>query len=560
VLRLDGTEVRAVGNAQPLLGPSGTQIGAVLTVRDDTARATAEDALHGLNATLAQRVAEQTHEAETARKLAEAASQAKSEFLASMSHEIRTPLNGVIGYADLLSEEADLGSSARQHVERIRTAGAALLTVVNDVLDFAKLEAGQIEIAAQPFAPVVLIDNTVSIVRHSAESKGLTLGVSIDPAVPGWLLGDEDRLRQVLLNLLNNAVKFTARGRIDLRVIAEATDGKGTHLRLSVSDTGIGIPSDKRDRFFRRFSQVDGSINRDYGGSGLGLAISKALVERMSGTIGVESEVNRGSTFWFDLDLPVVAEPAVAPSAPPVEGVRVGKRLLLAEDVPLNQDLARAILERAGHTVDVVGDGAAAVEALRASAYDLVLMDVQMPGMDGITATRLIRELGGAATRIPIVALTANVLPQQVSEFRAAGMDDHVGKPFRRDALLTVIDRWTVGDDASAETQTPLDHTIFSELKEMVGQERMVKLLTMLADELAHGFGPSSGTGDREQIAKDSHAMVSAASMVGFVALADLCREVEEACRSGRDLEPLVSHLRARSIETIDQIMTLQAA
>ncbi len=165
--------------------------------------------------------------------------------------------------------------------------------------------------------------------------------------------------------------------------------------------------------------------------------------------------MSRGSTFWFDLDLLVVAEPAVAPEKLPVEGVRVGKRLLLAEDVPLNQDLARAILERAGHTVDVVGDGAAAIEAVQVSAYDLVLMDVQMPGMDGMTATRRIRELGCAAARIPIVALTANVLPQQVSEFRAAGMDDHVGKPFRRDALLTVIDRWTAGGGARVETRHP---------------------------------------------------------------------------------------------------------
>ncbi|WP_246693766.1 PAS domain S-box protein [Methylobacterium sp. WL18] len=560
VQRLDGTEVLAIGNAHPLLGLDGTRIGAVLTVRDDTARAAAEAALLDLNATLAQRVAERTHEADTARELAEAASQAKSEFLASMSHEIRTPLNGVIGYADLLCEESGLDPNTRQHAERIRTAGAALLTVVNDVLDFSKLEAGQVEIVQQPFAPAALIDNTVSIVRRSAETKGLTLGVSFDPATPGWLLGDQDRLRQVLLNLLNNAVKFTARGRIDLRVAVAAVADEAIHLRCSVRDTGIGIPADKHDRLFQRFSQVDGSIGRDYGGSGLGLAISKALVERMGGAIGVESEVNRGSTFWFALDLPVVAEPAVAAEPSSIGGTRTGRRVLLAEDVQLNQDLARAILERAGHSVDVVSDGAAAVAAVQANAYDLVLMDVQMVGMDGLSATRQIRALSGALSEIPIVALTANVLPHQVAEFRATGMDDHVGKPFRRDALLAVVDRWTAGSSAGGETHATVDLAVFEDLKEMVGHERMVGLLAMLADELTHRFGPSSHARDREQIAGDAHAMVSAASMVGFVSLADLCREVEAACRSGEGHEPLVDLLRTRSVETIAEIMIMRTA
>ncbi|SFH92402.1 PAS domain S-box protein [Methylobacterium brachiatum] len=558
VRRTDGTEVVAIGNAQPLLGQDGAQIGAVLTVRDDTARDAAETALRDLNATLAQRVAERTHEAETARALAEAASHAKSEFLASMSHEIRTPLNGVIGYADLLCEEPNLSLRARQHAERIRTAGAALLTVVNDVLDFSKLEAGQVEIVPQPFAPVTLIDNTVSIVRGSAEAKGLTLGVSFDPMVPAWLLGDEDRLRQVLLNLLNNAVKFTARGRIDLNVAVDAMSEDAVRLLCSVQDTGIGIPADKRDRLFQRFSQVDGSIGRDYGGSGLGLAISKALVERMGGAIDAKSEIGQGSIFWFALDLPIAAEPAIGFEPSSSAGVRLGRRLLLAEDVPLNQDLARAILERAGHSVDVVGDGAAAVTAVQVKTYDLVLMDIQMPGMDGMSATRRIRALDGVAARVPIVAMTANVLPEQLTEFRAAGMDDHVGKPFRQEALLSAIDRWSSGGTESTPASS-LDHAAYEEIQVLVGHERMVGLLSMLADELTHRFGPSSNSHDRKQIAEDAHAMVSATSMVGFESLATLCRKVEAACRSNEDYTMLFKVLQARSSETISEITVMRS-
>ncbi|WP_313901806.1 ATP-binding protein [Methylobacterium sp. J-088] len=425
---------------------------------------------------------------QTGRQRAERTNAAKTEFLAAMSHEIRTPLNGVIGYADLLLEQPELGPTALQYGERIQSAGSALLTVVNDILDFSKVEAGEIALHPDAFPLAGLIDNTASIVRASAERKGVALAITVDPAAPAEFLGDQNRLRQVLLNLLNNAVKFTASGSVRLSVAAVAQASDEVRLRFAVQDTGIGIPAAKRHLLFERFSQVDGSIQREFGGTGLGLAISKRLVNLMRGEIGVESEEGRGSTFWFEVPLRV-AQPTVLPQAHVLDrSERRSCRLLLVEDVPLNQELACAILRRGGHAVDVASSGSEAIQAVQATDYDLVLMDVQMPIMDGLTATRHIRALEHPNASVPIIALTANVLPQQVSEFRAAGMNDHVGKPFKQQPLFAAIERWARKPDSvpppAPSNSTALDRATFAEVADSLGPDATRRLLAHLAEEL----------------------------------------------------------------------------
>ena len=414
--------------------------------QDTTARKTAEAALQHLNETLEARVIARTAELAAAQSAAVHASKAKSDFLAAMSHEIRTPLNAVIGYTDLLLDDRTLQAESRERIVRIQHAGSALLTVVNDILDFSKVEAGQIELAPRAFRLDLFVDNAISIVRGLAQSKQIALDATIDVGTPNILLGDEDRLRQIVLNLLNNAVKFTPAGSVHLAVSCSLQPNRIAALHVRVSDTGIGIPEDKRSRLFKRFSQVDSSTARDFGGTGLGLAICKSLVELMGGTIGAEASPTGGSVFWFKVAVPYLETMETASATKPDDAAKARTAsILVVEDVEVNQDIARAVLERAGHRVHIVGDGADAVAAVQQQPFDVVLMDIQMPGMDGLTATRLIRELAGPVHDIPVVAMTANVLPAQIIELRAAGMDDHVGKPFKRQELYATVDRWAAG-------------------------------------------------------------------------------------------------------------------
>ena len=379
-----------------------------------------------------------------ARDRAQAASAAKTDFLATMSHEIRTPLNSIIGFAQVI-ERAELAETVRDQVGVIRRSGAALLTVVNDILDFSKVEAGRLDLDPKPVDVAQVCRDSLAIVTEAAERKGLTLDMTLTGPLAEAYVCDDHRLCQVLLNFLNNAVKFTDAGGVTLNV-AVAPEADGHRIRMSVIDTGVGIPPEAQLYLFDRFRQVDSSISRTHGGTGLGLAIGKGLVEAMGGKVGVASEPGKGSTFWME----VVFAPAVATAA---AGAAQGgedalaAHVLLVDDHPVNRELGVAVLGLLGCTVDVACDGHEAVEAARVRRYDAILMDVHMPGMDGLSATRAIRAHEDPAARTPIIALSADVLPEQIARMHAAGMVDSVQKPINVEALAACLRRH-VGRDA----------------------------------------------------------------------------------------------------------------
>jgi len=463
---------------------------------------------------------------------AESSSRARSAFLAVMSHEFRTPMNAIIGLADVLLD-APLAPAHRAHALTISDSARALLGLLEDILDFAKVDAGKLSLSPAPFDLRALAASVVEMLRPAAIARGLDLSLDLSPEVPPHLLGDHARLRQVLVNLVSNGVKFTERGAVTLRI---RPNGGDHQIAFRVEDTGIGLTSEVIARLFRAFEQADSGVARRYGGTGLGLVTSKRIVAVMGGDIHVESEPGRGSVFSFTIRLAEAAPPS-APIALPRAEDRPPLAILVVDDHPINREVARAKLGQLGYQADLASDGPAAVEAAATKGYDVVLMDLQMPGMSGIEATARIVEAAGGERCPHVIAMTASVFEEDREACRRAGMRDFVGKPIDLFQLDAVLRRVADERGAGAPSLAPERLSTLRQI-ENLGEPRFFERLCgiFLADtrQRLPRMKDALARGDAPEIAREAHKLTAASATLGAVAMSARCAEVEEAARSGQ--------------------------
>ncbi|MEI9804174.1 MAG: ATP-binding protein [Pseudolabrys sp.] len=538
-IRSDGSRYCAAVVTTALRDPSGRLIGFANVTRDISDA----KAIH--------------LELNVAKERAEQATAAKAEFLANMSHEIRTPLNGIIGYADLLREDTALTPDSHKKAARIFEAGNALRVIVDDILDLSKIDAHGVALLPSKFSIRDLLDSCIHIVRPAADVKELPIALRVGRDVPDFFVGDALRLRQVLINLLNNAVKFTATGSVTLTLESVLGPNDSAMLQFKVKDTGIGISAEEQQKLFQRFNQANNSTSRTFGGTGLGLSISRHIVHAMHGTIEIKSTFGKGSTFYFSIALPTADE------IDPPEGVLVSQnkqslRILVVDDVEMNRDLCKNILTRAGHRVTLAADALHAIQSIKKEYFDLVLMDIQMPGMDGLEATHQIRLLKRGKGGLPIVALTANVLPDQVTRFKAAGMDGHIAKPIDKTELLqavsNIVERMRTATLPARQANPARnvlihDKTALDELRLFTSHAKVSGFARDLKAAVANfpttWPDPDAAAHDRERLQMAAHKVVALAGQLGFVQLAAACRALEAACLQDRPIPPALDRLRA---------------
>ena len=558
--RKDDSSFIAHGMATVVRDERGEVVGFQSVVEDITARKQAEAQLLATN----HQLEEATVRTGQLAAQAEMANAAKSEFLANISHEIRTPMNGVIGMNGLLLD-TDLDPEQRHYAETVRASGEAMLTLINSILDFSKIEAHKLDLEELDFELPNLLDDFAATLAVQAHDKGLALRCSADPDVPVLLRGDPGRLRQILINLGGNAVKFTHIGEVCIHVSLVEMSAEEVLLRFAVRDTGIGIAADKLDLLFNKFSQVDVSTTRCYGGSGLGLAISKELAELMGGAIGLTSEEGKGSQFWFTARLGKPAPVALPP--PPATAPRSASellcqlggrkaRILVAEDNITNQQVTLGLLKKIDLRADAVANGAEALKALSILPYDLVLMDVQMPVMDGIEATRQVRQLEAASGKdpLPIIAMTAYAMRGDRERFLAAGMNDYVAKPVSLHALAETLSHWLPPEAASADqpalsvsaepvveatAQPAAPPLIFDKdgfMARMLEDEELARriiacFLTDLPRQIA-ALRDALQSGDAAGTARAAHTIKGAAANVSGEELHEEAAAIEQAARA----------------------------